>query len=305
MNSKRIAHNFLMSRTGGTYQPNDVDVLSQVLDYEREQKELKEFKVALLFICLNEPYWEFAKEAMEGADKFFLPGHKVDKFLWSDMPAENHYGATVFKTEGLAWPAPTLYRYHLFLQQEKLLEKYDYVFYCDIDMRFVNVVGDEVLGDGVTAAQHPMYALKKQLWPPYEPNVDSASYIPRPGKVISDGGKPRFMPLYYAGGFQGGTALSFIKAAKGVKELIDKDENERNYTPIWNDESAWNRYLFDNPPSIVLTPSYIYPDTLIKEYYEPLWGTSYPPKLVTLTKKFSVKQLTPEEHKELMSMQKI
>ena len=69
--------------------------------------------------------------------------------------------------------------------------------------------------------------------------------------------------------------------------MTDKDLN-KNYIPIWNDESIWNRYLFDNPPEIVLTPSYIYPDSLIKEYYEPLWGCSYVPKLMTLTKWFTL-----------------
>jgi hypothetical protein len=131
-----------------------------------------------------------------------------------------------------------------------------------------------------------MYALRKQYWAPYEPNKDSSAYIKRPGKVIIDNGQPRFMPLYYAGGFQGGKSADFINAMKEMRDMVDEDMM-KNYIPIWNDESVWNKYLSEHEPDVVLTPSYIYPDSLIKEYYEPLWGCSYVPKLVTLTKKFS------------------
>lgn len=288
----RLANNFYNQQNlAVSYDRIALDsyLLNYVLQNQKTVQEQK-FKVALVMICLNPPYWPFAKDMIEGARQLFLPGHKVDYFLWSDMPEANDFGAKVFPTEPIEWPMPTLLRYSLFLQQEEVLKDYDYIFYCDVDMKFVGVVGDEILGKGLTAAQHPMYALRKEYWPPYEPNDQSAAFIPRPGQVIDDGGKPRFMPLYYAGGFQGGKAKEWIKAMKVMKASIDKDFT-KNYVAIWNDETHWNRYLFENPPSVVLTPSYIYPDSLIKEYYEPLWGCSYMPKLVTLTKKFSI---TPE-----------
>ena len=194
---------------------------------------------------------------------------------------------TVFPLEPIEWPMPTLMRFHTFLQQEEKLKEYDYVFYCDVDMKFMEIIGDEILAEGLIAAQHPMYALRKEYNPPYEPNSQSTSYIPRPGVVLQEGGMPRFMPLYFAGGFQGGKTEDWIKAMKKMKEMIDHDLNKINYIPIWNDETVWNRYLFDNPPAKVLTPSFIYPDSLIEEYYKPIWGINYPPKLMTLTKKFS------------------
>lgn len=284
----RIANNFYTTN-GLVSDYNRIITDSNLVNYLLAHREdvYKKFKVALVCICINPPYWEFAQAMVEDARKFFLPGHQTDIFLWSDMPIDNSVGVTVFPTEPVEWPLPTLFRYSLFLQQEEKLREYDYVFYCDIDMRFVNVVGDEILGEGITAAQHPMYALRKEYWPPYEPNKESSAYIPRPGQVIDDNGKPRFMPLYYAGGFQGGKTDAFIQAMKVMKKNIDTDFG-KNYVAIWNDETHWNRYLFEHAPSTVLTPSYIYPDSLIKEYYEPLWGCSYIPKIVTLTKKFSV-----------------
>lgn len=297
----RLANNFYMAN-GVVSDYNRIITDSNLCNYVLTHKEdaKTKYKVAFLWICLNPHYWEYAREMIEGARKFFLPGHQTDYFLWSDMPPENNYGATVFPTEPVEWPLPTLMRYSLFLQQEEKLKDYDYIFYCDVDMKFMGIVGDEILAkEGLVAAQHPMYALKKEYWAPYESNPKSQAYVKRPGRLISDNGMPRFMPLYLAGGFQGGKADAFIKAMKVMKKMIDKDFT-MNFVPIWNDESVWNKYLFDNPPEIVLSPSYIYPDSLIKEYYIPLWGCDYPPKLMTITKKFSLTKEGGEAVKKMI-----
>ena len=241
----------------------------------------------MMVICLNEPYWQFCSPMIESARKFLLRGHDVDFILWTDMPENTKIDAKIIPTESFEWPLPTLYRYHLFLRQEKLLEEYDFIYYIDVDMKFVSRVGDEILGD-LVAAQHPMYAIRREYQPPYEPNEKSTSFIPRPGRVLTENGKKRFEPLYFAGGFQGGRSLNFIKAMKTMKEIIDKDFTENNYIPIWNDESAWNKYLFENPPDVVLNPSYIYPDTLNLAYYQRVWGRNFVPKIITITKKFSL-----------------
>lgn len=323
----RLAHNFYTNKNLNS------DIQRIILDADlvnyfatRSQEMKTRSKVAFCWICLNPLYWEYAQNMMLGAKNYFLPGHDVDFFLWSDIPKETgdikkvidgfkalspeyqeeggtswltslsefiHTNATVFPTEPSPWPEPTLMRYHLFLQQEEILKDYDYIFYCDVDMQFVNVVGDEILGKSLTVAPHPGYYIRKQLYPPYEPNKSSYAYIDRPGILIDDEGKPRFMPFYAAGGLQGGTSSSFIKAMQEMKQLINKDM-AKNYTPIWNDETVWNKYVFNMLPKteleqcVFLNPSYIYPDSLIKEFYEPIvWGQAFPPKLITLTKKFS------------------
>ena len=71
-----------------------------------------------------------------------------------------------------------------------------------------------------------------------------------------------------------------------MRKNIDEDFNN-NYIAIWNDESHWNHYLHDNTPSVILNPAYIYPDSLIAEYYVKIWGRNYSPKIMTLTKSFS------------------
>lgn len=245
------------------------------------------YKVALINITLNERYWSYLQPMVDSAKKFFLKGHQVDYISWSDMPKDMIKDIKVIPTEPFEWPLPTLYRYHLFLREEELLKEYDYVFYIDTDMEFVSPVGDEILSDGLTAAEHPMYSLSKEFIPPYEPNPESASFIPRPGRVVQQGKSKRFKPLYFAGGFQGGRGDKWIRAMKEMKEMIDTDFS-KNYIPVWNDESVWNKYCFNNPPSVVLNPSYVYPDSLNKSYYQRIWGRNYLPRIITITKPFSL-----------------
>lgn len=257
-------------------------------------------KIALVFISLNAPYWPYLRQVVEDCKLNFLPHHKVDYFAWTDMPEDSLPGVTIIPTEPIEWPHPTLMRYHLFLNEEERLSTYDHIFYLDADMRVVQKISDELINDGLLAAEHPMYSLRKEYIPPFEPNKDSTAYIPRPGRVIDDKGKRRFKPFYYAGGFQGGKASEFIKAMKVMKENIDKDFMN-NYTAIWNDESHWNKYLFTYEGELtVLPPSYVYPDSLIKEYYEPIWGCSYEPKIITLTKPFSLSKEGGEAIKEFI-----
>ena len=208
----------------------------------------------------------------------------------------------ITETDPLEHRFCTLMRYHLFLGKEKELKNYEYLFYVDVDMRMVSKISDEVLGQGLTCAEHPMYSLAPKYIPPYEPNNKSTAFIPRPGQVVEDEKGKRFRPLYLAGGFQGGKTKPFIKAMKVMKKRIDKDLDS-NYVAIWNDESHWNKYLFDyKGPLTVLSPAYIYPDSLIKEYYEPLWGRSYEPKIITITKPFMLSKAAGLELRQQMGI---
>ncbi len=311
----------------------NIEVNADGLDVHFADKK----KIALVLISVNDRYWPYLEQVIKDCKQNFLPHHKVDYFVWSDVPEKDSpeynkiektqwwskeqllstanflrdtKGIEVFPTEPIVWPAPTLMRYHLFLQQEEKLKEYDYIFYLDADMRVVDKISDEILGEGLTVAEHPMYSLRREYVPPYEPNKDSAAYIPRLGILLEENGKPRFKPLYLAGGFQGGISALFIESMKRMKENIDKDFN-KNYVAIWNDESHWNKEVFDhaNPldghPTIVLSPSYIFPDSLTKEYYEPIWGRKYDPKILTLTKPFSLSKEGGAHINEFLGKEKV
>lgn len=383
--SLRKAHNYLFRVKNNNYDPSELELLN---NYLNEKEDLPKYKIALLLVSVNQNYWQYAAQVVEDIQKYFLPGHKTDLFLWSDMPKwtleefdqkikevdgiqsedkvtfffqlveqymkalylgkvvdeqmvtialrriglDSEFAATeqekgvkqliikninenseqiiknatkevlsqyknlqsscaMQEVEPIEWPYGTLMRYSMFLQQEEALKEYDYIFYMDVDMRIVNVVGDEILGEELTMAEHPMYSLRRSYVPPYEPNQESSAYIPRLAQIITEEGKPRMKPLYAAGGFQGGKTKYFIEAMKVMRENINKDFN-KNYTAIWNDESHWNKYLFDyKGPLVALSPSYVYPDSLIEEYYKKLWGQDYPKKIITLTKPFTIQKM--------------
>lgn len=288
LNAARVGHNFLRKTKEGNYTIDELNQLNTYISFilDKKNRDLKQCKVGVLFVCINEMYWPYIQPVVQDTRTFFLPGHDVEIIVWSDLPNKETYGVTMFPVESVGWPYPTLMRYHMFLQQEEYLKKFDYLFYLDLDMRIVNIVGDEILGEGLTMAQHPMYALRQEFWYPYEPNIESAAHIKVPGRLIETEGKKLFQPLYAAGGLQGGTTDSFIPAMHAMRKSIDQDFS-KNYIARWNDESHWNKYLFDNLPSVVLSPSYVYPDSMINEYYKKLWGRDYPPKIITLTKPFT------------------
>lgn len=299
VNWVRQAHNFLMKKKAGTYQVDEVNLLNEYVKglLEQASKEQKTYKIGLMFIAINPPYWQYAKQVIDGVKQFFAPGHETEVLLFTDMQnwpeaKDVNYGATIFPVDTMEWPYPTLMRYHFFLKQEEYLKKFDYIFYLDLDTRVVGIVGDEIFGEGLTAAPHPGYFIRKEIIPPYEPNPQSSAYIHRPGAVIDDGGKPRFIPHYYAGGFQGGTTKTFIDAMKAIQKGIDSDL-DNGYIAIWNDESHWNKYVSEytreGKPLVMLDPSYVYPDSMINEYYVPkVWGRDFTPRLMCITKPFSL-----------------
>jgi len=334
----RLAHNFLMEKADGNYAVGDIGLLREFTEYSKTAKLVPKKKVLLMFICTNPQYWQYIRDAITTARQYFLPDHDVDFLLFTDWSkeageaemqrtAQSVIGAIpegqpkpaqvqvadlrslpkdieVVPIDAMVWPYPTLFRYHAMLRERKRLEKYDALYYSDIDMRYVSYVGDEVLGEGLTLARHPMYALKRNFIPPYEPNKESASFIPRPGRVVTEpDGKKRYDPIYLAGGFQGGETKAFIKLMEACKKKIDIDLDQRNYIPIWNDESVVNSVMFEHQDwmekAIILSPSYIYPDSLIDTYYTKLWGRNYTPRIVTLTKPFTIKKLTEEEKKQI------
>ena len=135
----------------------------------------------------------------------------------------------------------------------------DYLFYCDVDMRFVDNVGDEILAERVGTV-HPGYVGNKGT---PETRPESLAYIPN-----------NINNTYYAGGFNGGSAECFLKMSTVLDQNILKDL-ENGITAIWFDESHLNRYFVDNPPIKSLSPSYCYPEN---------WDLNYDKNLLALDK---------------------
>ena len=219
-------------------------------------------KIGLLLIATGK-YDIFIEPLIESIEKHFFKNHNVYIFLFTDSDKEYDYTNTkIIYKEHKPFPYPTLERYKTFSKNSELFDDCDYLFYCDIDMLFVDDVDTEILSERV-ATIHPGF-LGKRGTP--ETRKESLAYV-----------SPKEKLVYYAGGFNGGTKNEFLKMSKHLSENIQKDL-DRNIIAIWHDESHMNRYFLDNPPTKVLTPSYCYPES---------WQLPFKKKLLALDKNHS------------------
>ena len=130
------------------------------------------------------------------------------------------------------------------------LKQYDYVYHIDSDMKMVSTIGKEILGQRV-CIDHPGYFdNNKILNYPYDRTPGFNAYVPY--DEINQ-------KKYYQNCLQGGSSAEFIKMAETIKIWLN-DDIRQNFIPIWHDESYMNRYMIDNPPDVILSPSYAYPE---------------------------------------------
>jgi histo-blood group ABO system transferase len=219
-------------------------------------------KVGLLVIATNK-YARFVDDLWQSAKRYFLAGHEVTNFVFTDQPDLAVEASQVIVPHAhLPWPGATLFRYRAFAGQRARLAALDYLFYCDADMRFVDTVGDEILGD-LVGTIHPGFFNKARSKFTYETRTASRACV-----------GPREGDAYFAGGFNGGRAEVFLAMADTLADRID-DDYRRGVVAVWHDESHLNRYFIDHPPAVRLSPSYCYPEDK---------SLPFPPRLLALNK---------------------
>lgn len=241
-------------------------------------------KIVLILISTGDRYWQYIQPMIDSAKTFFLPH---DVLLFTDCEKQFNVARQVMKS-AQGFPRETLLRYHTMLTQKDYLASFDFVFYADVDMLFVDkVCYCDILGDGLTATLHPGFAHGQP--PPFENNPASRAYL-------------RQSSHYFCGGFNGGKSLEYLKLAETCRMNIDYDLN-RGIIARWHDESHLNRYLYEHPPIRILSPSYCYPETNV-EYYKRLWkGITYKPILLALSK--NKRQQQTQEGVPLSALSKV
>ena len=136
------------------------------------------------------------------------------------------------------------------LQAEKELLACDYVYYVDVDSRFVRPVGAEIFGELVATIHYGFCESPRKDWTYEHRRASRACIAPR----------EKFRAKhYYAGGFQGGRAGAYLDAMRAMDAAIATDER-RGVRAVWHDESHWNRYLIDHPPTVELSHEYMCPE---------------------------------------------
>jgi len=209
---------------------------------------MKNKKIGLLIIATNK-YVQFLEKLIPSADIFFLPNQDVTYFIFTnkDIDIKSKRNIVKINVEHKDWPWMTLGRYKIFTENSKILSKMDYLYYCDVDMLFVGDVGDEILSDRV-ATQHPGYYGTRGT--PETNNISLACV------------RSEEEMQYFAGGFNGGSSVEFLKMSKIISRNIDIDYSN-GIIAVWHDESHMNRYFIDNVPTKILDPSYCYPESCV------------------------------------------
>lgn len=219
---------------------------------------LKADNVGLLIVATGK-YIRFVTPLIESARKHFLTNHNVTYFVFTDGTLPPANDIICIPQSRLGWPYDTMMRFEFYLAQRELLQTQDYLYASDADMLFVDTVGDEILGSRVFTEHHGFIHTRGS----YETNPISTAYIaPNEGKH------------YIRGGFYGGLSDEVIKIAETCASNIRKDL-QNNYIAVWHDESHLNRYCIDHEPTIILSPSYCYPES---------WKLPYVKKLLCLDK---------------------
>jgi histo-blood group ABO system transferase len=219
-------------------------------------------KIGILLVATNK-YIQFLDPFIESCEKYFLPSYEKKYFIYSNHLNLNFPKSQIINIEHIPFPAPTLYRYHYFLSSSEYLQECDFLFYSDVDMRFVSQVGEEVLGN-LTAVIHPGFYNKSSKEYSYERRPTSTAFIP-----MGQGKN------YFAGGFQGGLREPFLNMCSIIKNNIDID-NSKGLVAIWHDESHFNKYMLNSVSDFKsLDPGYCYPES---------WSLPFAKKLLALDK---------------------
>ena len=238
-------------------------------------------KTAFVLISQGSKYHKYIEPLLQSMKAHLR--FPYDVFLWTDLSLRPSGVKTQLFCTYKGFPAATLHRYHMFLQAETDLRTYDQVFYCDVDMKFVAPVrGEDIWSNGITATLHPGFVVDRSHIKEW-----TGKFLPSTtGTPERDPASTAYIPeeatnRYFCGGFNGGKAEAFLSMAHAIRKNVDADA-KKGITAIWNDESHLQKYLYDNPPALVLSPSFCYP-----EGYKGQWGwdpSTYRPILMALDK---------------------
>ncbi|XP_044158170.1 histo-blood group ABO system transferase 2-like isoform X1 [Bufo gargarizans] len=212
-----------------------------------------------LFVFAVKKYIQFLLPLLESAERYFMVGHKVTYYIFTDKVnevvkpklADGRILQIHHVVADQRWQDVSMRRMEILtvFTKEHMAKEIDYLVCADVDMVFNDRVGVEILGD-LVATLHPGYFLSEPNAFPYERRPISAACIP---SSLGD--------FYYMAALYGGKVEEIYKLSVSCQNGIFKDK-EKNIEAAWQEESHLNWYLVYNKPTKILSPEYLWATNL-------------------------------------------
>ncbi|XP_053551695.1 histo-blood group ABO system transferase-like isoform X2 [Bombina bombina] len=224
------------------------------IDILNEQFHQKGVRIGITVFAIKK-YVVFIKTFIETAEQFFMVGHKVNYYVFTDRPTEvpslplkEGRRLVVLEVPSYQrWQEVSMRRMEMIrnYSRQLFINEVDYLACVDVDMRFSDEVGVEILSD-VFGTLHPgFYGSSRQHFT-YERRPQSEAFIP------ADEGD-----FYYAGGFFGGRVEEVYKLTNVCHNAMMTDKG-KSIEAIWHDESYLNKYFLYHKPTKILSPEYLW-----------------------------------------------
>lgn len=205
-------------------------------------------KVAVIYIATGN-YNIFWDNFYKSAEQHFLPGVNKHYFLISNHTFNKlPKNVTHIYYPHKEWPSILIEKFSIIHSLKNKLSDYKYTYSFNANTWFIQPIKEEEIipnaNQKIIAALHPGF-YKKSTDLPYEKDKNSYAFLEESSQS-----------KYYQSGVIGGITTEFIKMAQSIEKWTNSDL-EKNYIPIWHDESYFNKYISDNDP-LILTPNYIW-----------------------------------------------
>ncbi|XP_059131795.1 histo-blood group ABO system transferase-like [Peromyscus eremicus] len=233
----------------GTFQ---IEILNQ-------QFRLQNVSIGLVVFATGE-YVGFLNMFLETAETYFMQGHRVKYYIFTDQPAsvpvlKLHKGRqmVILEAQGSAHPLNTyIYRMQVisYFSQRRFAKEVDYLVCAYVNIIFCHSVGVEILSSLFGTLHQQFFGLPRELLA-YERQPRSQAYISK------DEGD-----FYYSGAFFGGKVLEVSRLTKFCYQAMTMDQAD-HIQVLQHDESYLNKYLLYNKPTKVLSPEYMWDKELL------------------------------------------
>ncbi|NXG77198.1 BGAT1 transferase, partial [Baryphthengus martii] len=197
-------------------------------------------------------YWFFIEGFLNSANKYFLAGHRVNFYLFTDSPeqiprlqlAPDNYLFVIPVQNHSQWQGISMSHMDIISRYIRSQFQYevDYLYSIDIDVQLFEHIGVEIVDTlvGTISWQHTTRRESKS----YETRTESQAAIP-----MGEG------DFNYTASFYGGSVAEVYKLTRTCfKEAMEDREN--GVEAEWHDESHLNKYLLYHKPTRLLSPEY-------------------------------------------------